>query len=100
MVSFFVVKLYGCFFVSLEPVFPFAVFPDNQDGSCVENGGVGSAENTHQQNDYEVTSAVAAKKDKGEERQHNGQLCGDGAIQSLYDGMIDHGFVVNAAQDA
>ena len=36
------------FFFAFEPVFPFLVFPYHQYGSGVENGRIGSTENTHQ----------------------------------------------------
>ena len=93
--SVFESELDRCFF-SFEPGGPLAVFPYDQDRRGVENGGVRTAENTNQQDDHKVTDAVAAKQDQCKQRKHYSQLCGDGTVQCLNDGVIDHLFVFDA----
>ena len=46
-----------------------------------------------------MTCAVATEEHEGEEGEHYGQLCCNGTIQRLDDRVVDHGFVINAAQD-
>ena len=74
---------------AFEPVFPFAVFPHDEDGGGVEDGRVGSAENTHEQDDHEVADAVTAEERQREQREHDGQLGIDRTIQRLHDGVVD-----------
>ena len=50
------------FAFAAEPVLPFPVLPHHQDGRGDENGGIGTAENTHQQDDRKVTQGHAAEQ--------------------------------------
>ena len=82
-----------------EPGLPFMVFPYNQNRCSIEDGWVGSAENTHQQDDHKMPNAIAAEQGKGEQSEHNSQLRVDRAIQSLDNGVVDQCFVRDTAID-
>lgn len=62
-----------------KPVLPFAVFPDDQNLRCVENGGVGTADKADEHDGNEVANRSAAKQQQCSERKHGCQLGIDGA---------------------
>ena len=45
-----------------EPITPFFIFPNNQDGRSVENGRIRTAEHTNKQDNDEMTDACSTKE--------------------------------------
>src|SRR6185503_693900 len=80
-----------------KPIFPLSIFPNNEQGCGIENGGVGTAENAHEQNDHEMTDAFATKESQSKQGEHHCQLCINRTVQCLNDGVIDQRLISNAA---
>ena len=54
-----------------EPVSPFPVFPDDQNGRGIEDGRIRATENTYQQDDHKMPDAFPAEKNQGEQCEHD-----------------------------
>ena len=85
---------------ALEPVSPFLVLPNHQDGGGIEDRRVGATEYAHQQDDDEVPDARPAEERQRQQRNHDGQLGIDGPVKGLDDRMVDDRTKFNAAVDA
>ena len=101
MQGIFVMKVRSGCGSSPEPVLPLTVFPQHQNGRGDEDGGISSAQKADQEDGRKLLQGHATEQDQCQQQEFHGhQLCIDGALQGLYDRVVDQRFELQAAVGA